>query len=134
MLNINTNSFVVKNIIMEKIFMFIFALLRSIRNVIIVFFVIAIGALVAKFVCNIQQGEAYSWLSGIWHGLFFVPNYIRSVGGTGLLYKATNASVMYDVFYWIFAVITFLGTVPGMCWYVLKDVCVGFLMLFSSNN
>ena len=37
--------------------------------------------------CDIVPGKEYTWYSGIWHGLFFVVNLVRS-WFTDALYKA----------------------------------------------
>ena len=47
--------------------------------------------------CDIDPGKEYTWYSGIWHGLFFVVNLIRS-WFTDALYKAeyTQQLTMYS--------------------------------------
>ena len=39
--------------------------------------VLGIEIALAWLFCNIDALESYSWISGIFHGLFIVPNYIR---------------------------------------------------------
>lgn len=55
--------------------------------------------------CNIDPDTTYSWLGGIWHGLFFVPNFLRSIF-TDALYKAESYNVAYNIFWWIFTVMS----------------------------
>ncbi len=62
--------------------------------------------------CDIDPGESYSWYSGIWHGLFFVPNLLRS-WFTDAIFKAEIYTSAYNVFYWIFAVLSVIGFVFG---------------------
>lgn len=62
--------------------------------------------------CDIDPGESYSWYSGIWHGLFFVPNLLRS-WFSDAIFKAEIYTSAYNVFYWIFAVLSVLGFVFG---------------------
>lgn len=62
--------------------------------------------------CDIDPGEAYSWYSGIWHGLFFVPNLLRS-WFSDAIFKAEIYTSAYNVFYWIFAVLSVIGFVFG---------------------
>lgn len=57
--------------------------------------------------CDIKPYEDYSWFSGIWHGLFFVPNLIRSWFWDSL-YKAEYYTTAYNIFYWIFSIISVL--------------------------
>lgn len=62
--------------------------------------------------CDIAPGESYSWYSGIWHGLFFVPNLLRS-WFSDAIFKAEIYTSAYNVFYWIFAVLSVIGFVFG---------------------
>lgn len=71
-----------------------------------------IGVILACFLCNIHEGETYSWLSGIWHGMFFVPNFIRSIFDPDILYKATDYTIMYNVYWWIISVMETIMTLP----------------------
>lgn len=71
-----------------------------------------IGVILACFLCNIHEGETYSWLSGIWHGMFFVPNFIRSIFYPDILYKATDYTIMYNVYWWIISVMETIMTLP----------------------
>lgn len=66
----------------------------------------------AWLLCDINPMKTYSWYAGIWHGLFFVPNFILSLF-TDTLYKANSSTTMYNVFWWIFAIINVLGTLLG---------------------
>ena len=50
--------------------------------------------------CDIDPEKHYSWYSGIWHGLFFIPNLLRSWFGDAL-YKATYYTIAYNVWWWI---------------------------------
>ena len=62
--------------------------------------------------CDIDPDKTYSWYSGIWHGLFFVANWIRSWFGDAL-YKAESYTTAYNVFYWIFSILSVLGLFGG---------------------
>ena len=55
--------------------------------------------------CDIDAAKDYSWYSGIWHGLFFFPNWIRS-WFSDALYKAESYTTAYNVFYWIFSILS----------------------------
>lgn len=58
--------------------------------------------------CDIDPDKEYTWYSGIWHGLFFVINLVRS-WFTDALYKAEIYTTAYNVFYWIFSILSVLG-------------------------
>lgn len=58
--------------------------------------------------CDIEPDYTYTWYSGIWHGLFFWINLIRS-WFTGALYKADSYTTAYNVFYWITTIWVTLG-------------------------
>ena len=73
---------------------------------------IAVYCFLGWLLCDIDPSETYSWYSGIWHGLFFIPNLIRSWFGDAL-FKAEDYTTAYNVFYWIFAVLSVLGSVFG---------------------
>ena len=62
--------------------------------------------------CDIEPGKEYTWYSGIWHGMFFVVNLVRS-WFTNSLYKAEIYTPSYNVFYWIFSVFSVLGFLFG---------------------
>ena len=62
--------------------------------------------------CDISPYKEYTWYSGIWHGLFFVVNFVRS-WFTDALFKAEIYTTAYNVFYWIFSIISVLGFLFG---------------------
>lgn len=57
----------------------------------------------AWLLCDIEPDKTYTWYSGIWHGMFFIVNIIRSMF-TDALFKATDYTTAYNVFYWISAI------------------------------
>ncbi len=63
--------------------------------------------------CDIDPAKEYTWYSGIWHGLFFVVNLVRS-WFTDALYKAEIYTTAYNVFYWIFSILSVLGLLGGV--------------------
>lgn len=65
---------------------------------------ILVYCLIGWLVCNIEPGKEYTWYSGIYHGIFFVINFIRSLF-TDALYKAEIYTTAYNVFYWIFSIL-----------------------------
>lgn len=95
------------------------SILVSIILVILSFLVGArfiIGILVTCFfgwlLCDIDIEQTYTWYSGIWHGIFFVPNYVRYLIGDSP-YKAESYTAAYNVFYWIFSILSTLSAIFG---------------------
>lgn len=37
-----------------------------------------LGMVIAKFFGDIDLEKTYTWYSGIWHGMIFIPNLVRS--------------------------------------------------------
>jgi len=62
--------------------------------------------------CDISPNKEYTWYSGIWHGMFFLINFVRS-WFTDALYKAEIYTAAYNVFYWIFSILSVLGVLFG---------------------
>ena len=60
--------------------------------------------IIPRLVCDIDPFKEYSFLVGIWHGLFFVPNWIMSLF-FDVFYKSYNSSGFYDFVFWITAII-----------------------------
>ena len=85
---------------------------RLIKSVLVFIIIIgvevAVGCLIASWFCNINPEKTYSWLGGIWHGLFFIPNLIRS-WFTEALFKAEYYTASYNVFWWVFTILSCLG-------------------------
>ncbi len=59
----------------------------------------------AWLLCNIDTGDTYSWISGFFHGLFIVPNYVRHLFSEDILYFAEYHTTAYTIFYWISAIV-----------------------------
>ena len=64
---------------------------------------LVVSMLLSYFICDISPEVTYTWYSGIWHGLFFLPNWMWS-GINGALYKAEDYTYAYNVLWWIFSV------------------------------
>lgn len=69
--------------------------------------------------CDINPVKEYTWYSGIWHGMFFPVNFVRSLF-TDALYKAEVYTTAYNVFYWIFSILSVLGLI-GDCALYSRD-------------
>lgn len=68
---------------------------------------------VSWLLCDIDIEDEYYWYSGIWHGLFFIPNFIRSLI-FDTPYKADLCTTGYSIWYWIFSILTTLKCLFGM--------------------
>ena len=62
--------------------------------------------------CDIDITKEYYWYSGIWHGIFFVPNYIRHIFSDSP-FKAEIYTTAYNIFYWIFSILSVLSFFGG---------------------
>lgn len=69
---------------------------------------LAVYMFLGWLLCDIEAGKEYTWYSGIWHGIFFVNNWIRSWFGDAL-YKAETYTGAYNFFFWIFSIISVVG-------------------------
>lgn len=74
----------------------------------------------AIFLCNIDPAAHYGWLSGAWHGLFFVFNWVRSLF-SDVLFKAETHTGAYDLFFWIFAAVSVITVLTAPFLYLGKD-------------
>jgi hypothetical protein len=68
---------------------------------------------IAWWLCDIDASKEYTWYSGIWHGMFFGINWIRSLFSDAL-YKAENYTTAYNVFYWIFSSLSVLSSLTPL--------------------
>lgn len=73
---------------------------------------ILIYCFVGWLFCDIDSEKTYSWYAGIWHGIFIIPNFVRSLF-TDALYKAEHYTIAYNVFYWISGIMSVLTTIFG---------------------
>lgn len=73
---------------------------------------ILVYCFVGWFFCDINPEKYYTWYSGIWHGLFFIPNLLRS-WFSDALFKANDYSTAYIVWWWITTVLSCIGFIFG---------------------
>jgi hypothetical protein len=72
-----------------------------IGNVIFYLGVFLMFCLFSTKICYINPNETYSWYSGIWHGLFVIPNWIFSFFSDQTYCKAQKYTFAYIVFWWL---------------------------------
>ena len=78
-------------------------------------FALAVNCALAYLFCEIDSNPdvVYTWYSGIWHGLFFVPNLVLS-WFIDVIYKAECYTDAYNVFYWIFSILSTIIAIFGL--------------------
>lgn len=74
---------------------------------------LVVSIALAWWLCNIDSLEHYEWLSGIWHGIMFVPNWLRSLFFEGVLYKAVDYSTGYNIAWWICCILSCIVMLVG---------------------
>lgn len=110
---------------MERLFKAIFgAITGALMSLVSIGIPIAIAMIVAAFFCNIHAEESYSWLSGIWHGIFVIPNYCRHLLYPEVLFKACDITTMYNIFWWICLVIQIPTIICIVCYMVCSPTSV----------
>ena len=73
---------------------------------------ILVSMFIGWLLCDIDPIKSYSWYHGIWHGMFFIPNLIRSWFGDAL-YKANFHTSGYNVWWWIMSTISVISSIFG---------------------
>lgn len=84
----------------------------SIGTYIFIIGIFLVFCLLSNKICNIIPNKTYTWSSGIWHGLFGIPNWILSWFSDNTYYKAPNSTTAYSIWWWIsfiFVVLNILG-------------------------
>lgn len=64
-------------------------------------------------ICFINPHKNYTWYSGIWHGIFVIPNWIISWFTNDIYCKAPNSSTAYSIWWWISFILVGLGIFGG---------------------
>lgn len=77
-----------------------------------IIFTILIYVFLGWLLCDISPSKEYGWLAGIWHGMFFIVNWIRS-WFWDTLYKAEIYTTVYNVLFWIFSTLSVMGLIFG---------------------
>lgn len=85
-----------------------------------VLFGTVIYILLGWVLCHVDQFESYTWYSGVWHGIFFVPNILKNLIWHEP-YKATICTAGYQMAFWTFSLISILLCL-GIKQYKVEDV------------
>lgn len=75
---------------------------------------VVVSCLLSWWLCDIEPMKEYTWYSGIWHGIFFVGNFIRSLFSHAL-YKADFYTTGYNIWWWIATIHSVGGVIFGGC-------------------
>ena len=70
--------------------------------------VLGIEVGIAWLICNINASDTYSWISGVFHGLFIVPNFIRHLFSHDIFFFAEYHTTAYTILYWLIAILLIL--------------------------
>lgn len=65
-----------------------------------------IQAFIGWLFCDIDKHKYYTWYYGVWHGLFFVQNWLRSWFVDSALCKVKHYSTGYNLWWWIFTILS----------------------------
>ncbi len=79
-----------------------------------------VALLAAIWFVNISGVELYSWLDGLGHGIFFLPNLVRHIFDGDVLFKATSHTVGYNVTWWVATVGSCIGWIVDACFSFMK--------------
>jgi len=100
------------SVLLSSIF-FIVWLLFGFGGIIRLIVNLCIYAFLAHLLCNINPEETYSWYSGIWHGIFFIPNYMFHDISADALYKANFYTTAYNIWWWICTIVSSVSFLSG---------------------
>lgn len=90
------------------ILLFILSLIFGFRLII----QLLLWMLISYWLCDINPNETYSWYSGIWHGMFFIPNFLRSLSSNAL-YKAEYYTTAYNIWWWLSTIVFTMSSIFG---------------------
>lgn len=112
-------------------------ILRGVGKLLLGFLEYGIGLVIfcvaAYYLASIDSFEEYTWYSGIWHALFFVPNFIMHYCyDQDILYFAESHTAAYTFFYWADMIIIIIPSVLGFVKMVISDFLKG-LFKFIHN-
>ena len=79
----------------------------------VIILILVAYTLMGWFLCNISPDTQYVWYHGIWHGLFFPVNFVRS-WFTDVLFWANLHTTAYGVFHCIFSFLGITNVLSGV--------------------
>ncbi|SIS73663.1 hypothetical protein SAMN05421766_103712 [Zobellia uliginosa] len=89
------------------------SLLMTIGSIVFYLGIFLTFCLLATKICNIDPEKTYSWYSGIWHGIFVIPNWVVSWFADDVYCKAPNSTTAYSIWWWISFIFIGFGILGG---------------------
>lgn len=87
--------------------------LLSIGAIIFNIGIFLVFCLLSTKICYITADKTYTWYSGIWHGIFVIPNWIVSWFSDDIYCKAPNTTTAYPFWWWISFIFIGLSILGG---------------------
>ena len=84
-----------------------------------------VAIVVSVLFVNINGTELYGWQVGLAHGLFFLPNLMRHLFDSDVLFKAANCTTGYNIAWWIATVGSCIGWLVDACFFFMKACSFG---------
>lgn len=86
-----------------------------------------VSMIISFFFCDISPDETYTWYSGIWHGVCFIPNWMFNGLKEDILYKAVYYTNAYNFWHWTFSIssttfVLWLYNIPNILWALVKGL------------
>lgn len=69
--------------------------------------------LLSTTICYISPDKTYTWYSGIWHGIFVIPNWVVTWFSAETYCKAPNSTTAYSIWWWVSFIFVGLGILGG---------------------
>lgn len=89
------------------------SLLMTIGSIVFYLGIFLTFCLLANKIAYINPEKTYSWYSGIWHGIFVIPNWVVSWFVDDIYCKAPNSTTAYSIWWWISFIFMGLGMLGG---------------------
>jgi hypothetical protein len=78
-----------------------FGIIFSIGTIVFYTGIFLAFCLLTTKLCYINPEKTYTWYSGIWHGIFVLPNWVVSWFSDDVHCKAPNSTTAYSIWWWI---------------------------------
>lgn len=89
------------------------SLLMTIGSIVFYIGIFLTFCLLSTKIAYINPEKTYSWYSGIWHGIFVIPNWVVSWFADDVYCKAPNSTTAYSIWWWISFIFMGLGIFGG---------------------
>ena len=89
------------------------SLLMTIGSIVFYIGIFLTFCLLSTKISYINPEKTYSWYSGIWHGIFVIPNWVVSWFADDVYCKAPSSTTAYSIWWWISFIFMGLGMLGG---------------------